>query len=211
MLLFLRTATSFLPTSTLPRRASSITASARRLHYNSLWVQKRKDGSLLKATEKEESSVTSSTEQSDDPWESFRNRNNIRDQVVSAISKDGGIKVTACTSRNIVNDLMMQHTMTEIPIQAMGRTLTCALLMANGMQKEQTVQITLNCKFLVCLLGDSFVLVVLDWFRLFVKPSLSNIPSIAVFQPMVLSEALLQSLVVLEIAVDLWVAPCLVK
>ena len=145
MLVLLRTASSFLPRTTLSTRPSG--ALAFRLHYNSAWIRQRNGRGALKAAEEEEGSTnTGTTSSDDDPWASFRNRNNINDQVVSAISKDGGIKVTACTIRNMVNDLMMQHTMTDIPIQAIGRTMTCALLMSNGMQEEQTVQITLNCK-----------------------------------------------------------------
>ena len=34
--------------------------------------------------------------------------------------------------------------MTAIPTDALGRTMICALLMANGIQKEQMVQITIN-------------------------------------------------------------------
>ncbi|CAB9524328.1 Hsp33 protein [Seminavis robusta] len=94
-----------------------------------------------------------SSTDSDDPWAEYRNKNNIADQVVSAISKDGGIKVTACTIRNMVKYLMIQHTMTNTPIQAIGRTMTCALLMSNAMQDEQTLQITLNCKYRVLLLS----------------------------------------------------------
>lgn len=150
MLVLLRTATSFLPTpTTLSARSSS--AYVRKLHYNSLWARRR---GPLKASEDNDNSSTTETAEANssesesdiDPWAKYQNRNNIRDQVVSAISKDGGIKVTACTIRNLVNDLMIQHTMTDIPIQAIGRTMTCALLMANGMQEEQTVQITLNSK-----------------------------------------------------------------
>jgi molecular chaperone Hsp33 len=48
----------------------------------------------------------------------YRNRNNIRDQVFSAISADGGIKVTAVTARNLLNDMMMKHTLTEVPTGA---------------------------------------------------------------------------------------------
>lgn len=76
----------------------------------------------------------------------FRNKNNIRDQVFSAISSDGSIKVTACTARNLVNDLMIMHTMRATPADALGRAVTCALLMSNGMQEEQMVQLTLNSK-----------------------------------------------------------------
>jgi molecular chaperone Hsp33 len=78
------------------------------------------------------------------PSEAYSNPKNRRDQVFSAISADGGIKVTACTVRNIVNDMMLQHTMTEVPAEALGRTVICGLLMANGIQDEQVVQITLN-------------------------------------------------------------------
>ena len=76
--------------------------------------------------------------------EKLQNTNNIRDQCISAISGDGSIKVTVATVRNMINDLSLQHTMTEVPTDALGRTVTCGLLMANGMQDEQTVQITLN-------------------------------------------------------------------
>ena len=87
---------------------------------------------------------TASQQTDDDPLAIYRNRNNIRDQVFSAMSGDGGIKVTAVTVRNMVNDLMIQHTMTETPSEALGRTVICGLLMANGVQDEQVVQITMN-------------------------------------------------------------------
>jgi molecular chaperone Hsp33 len=74
----------------------------------------------------------------------YRNRNNIRDQVVSALSGGGGIKVTAATVRNIMNDMMLQHSMTEVSAEALGRTVVCSLLMANGIQQEQIVQISIK-------------------------------------------------------------------
>jgi hypothetical protein len=80
----------------------------------------------------------------DDKFAVYRNRNNIRDQVFSAISGDGGIKVTAVTARNLLNDMMMKHTLTEVPTEALGRTMICALLMSNGIQDEQNVQITMQ-------------------------------------------------------------------
>lgn len=79
-----------------------------------------------------------------DKFAIYRNRNNIRDQVFSAISGDGGIKVTAVTARNLLNDVMMKHTLTEVPAEALGRTMICALLMSNGIQDEQNVQITVQ-------------------------------------------------------------------
>lgn len=75
----------------------------------------------------------------------YHNPNNIRDQIFSAISKDGGIKVTACTVRNMVNDMSLQHNLSGLTTDIMGRTVACALLMANGIQAEQIVQITINC------------------------------------------------------------------
>eukprot|EP00525_Craspedostauros_australis_P003953 CAMPEP_0198127338 /NCGR_PEP_ID=MMETSP1442-20131203/46923_1 /TAXON_ID= /ORGANISM="Craspedostauros australis, Strain CCMP3328" /LENGTH=374 /DNA_ID=CAMNT_0043787295 /DNA_START=178 /DNA_END=1302 /DNA_ORIENTATION=+ len=74
----------------------------------------------------------------------YENKNNLDDQVFSAISGDGSIKVTACTVRNIINDVMIMHTMTAVPSDALGRAVVCALLMSNGMQLEQTVQLTVN-------------------------------------------------------------------
>lgn len=162
LLVAARSVTSFLPASSLQRTspASAVGVISRRFTLNSHWIKQKRasavrpaaavaDSSSNEEKEDDESSSSSSTatekssSDKNNPWAAFENRNNIRDQVVSAISKDGGIKVTACTIRNSVNDLMMQHTMTDVAIQAMGRTLTCALLMSNGMQLEQTVQITL--------------------------------------------------------------------
>jgi hypothetical protein len=82
----------------------------------------------------------------DDKLAEFRNENNRDDQVFSAMSKDGSVKVTACTVRNLINDMMIMHTMTATPSDALGRTVVCALLMSNGIQPEQTVQLTVNGK-----------------------------------------------------------------
>ena len=92
---------------------------------------------------------TSTTNDDDEDGENdllsqFRNENNIQDQVFSALSGEGGIKVTAVTARNLINDLMIQHTMTAVSAEALGRTLICGLLMANGIQDEQIVQITVK-------------------------------------------------------------------
>jgi molecular chaperone Hsp33 len=74
----------------------------------------------------------------------YENKNNLDDQIFSALSKAGGIKVTVGTVRNLVNDVMIMHTLTETPADILGRLLTCSLLMSNGMQLEQTLQLTLN-------------------------------------------------------------------
>ena len=114
-------------------------------------VPKRQKVALFSSSSSSDSEKPSVDEKSATPVqlssESYANQNNRRDQVFSAISKDGGIKVTAATVRNMVNDMSMQHTMTPVPADALGRTLVCGLLMANGMQDEQTVQITMNSKF----------------------------------------------------------------
>lgn len=52
--------------------------------------------------------------------------------------------MTSATVRNMVKDLMIQHTLSAVSADALGRTITCALLMANGIQQEQMVQITMN-------------------------------------------------------------------
>mmetsp|Transcript_61624 Transcript_61624/g.70835 ORF Transcript_61624/g.70835 Transcript_61624/m.70835 type:complete len:422 (+) Transcript_61624:72-1337(+) len=74
----------------------------------------------------------------------YDNPSNRNDQVFSALSEDGSVKITACTARNIINDLMIMHTMTAVPADALGRTIISVLLMSNGMQPEQTCEITLN-------------------------------------------------------------------
>jgi hypothetical protein len=77
-------------------------------------------------------------------WAEYKNPNNENDQVVSAISGNGGIKVTVATVRNLLNEIMILQTMSDIPADAFGRAATCMLLMSNGMQLEQTVQVTMN-------------------------------------------------------------------
>jgi len=109
-----------------------------------LW--KRRSAGVLRKCSSSNDSGSIGSETDDDKLSEFRNENNIRDQVFSAISANGSIKVTACTVRNLVNDLMIMHTMTATPADALGRAVTCALLMSNGMQEEQIVQLTLNSK-----------------------------------------------------------------
>jgi molecular chaperone Hsp33 len=98
-----------------------------------------KNGSLFTTT-----TCKNQTESNSDPFAEFRNKNNRDDQVFSAISKDGGIKVTVATIRNLVNDCMIQQTLTATPTDVLGRLMTCAVLMSNGIQAEQMVQLTLN-------------------------------------------------------------------
>ena len=83
----------------------------------------------------------------------YSNKNNLDDQVFSAISADGGLKVTVCTTRNLVNEFMIQHTMNVVPGDALGRATITALLASNGMQAEQMFQLTLK----VGLLSFAFV------------------------------------------------------
>jgi len=90
------------------------------------------------------SSAASSVDGDNDDLTKYQNPTNRDDQVFSAISGDGGIKVTVATVRNLVNDLMMQHNLSPTPGDALGRLVTCSVLMANGMQDEQQLQITIN-------------------------------------------------------------------
>lgn len=45
----------------------------------------------------------------------YRNKNNLDDQVFSAMSADGGLKVTVATIRNLLNEMMIQHSMNPVP------------------------------------------------------------------------------------------------
>jgi molecular chaperone Hsp33 len=88
--------------------------------------------------------TTSDDDATTDPLAEYRNPKNRRDQIFSAISGDGGIKVTTGSIRNLLNDMMIQQGLNSVPAQALGRTVTCALLLANGIQDEQVFQITVN-------------------------------------------------------------------
>ena len=78
----------------------------------------------------------------------FQNRNNVDDQVFSAISGDGGVKVTVATIRNLLNDGMIMHSMTAVPMDALGRALASCLLVSNGMQEEQDFQLVVDGELL---------------------------------------------------------------
>jgi len=43
-----------------------------------------------------------------------------------------------------VNDVMIMQTLTAVPADAIGRAMTCAALLSNGMQDEQIFQITMK-------------------------------------------------------------------
>ena len=115
--------------------------------YTRHWSSTQSSDSSDQEDSGSSSSAVQEKDKKDDMLAEYRNENNIDDQVFSAMSGDGGVKVTACTARNIINDLMIMHTMTATPADALGRTLVCGLLMSNGMQEEQTLQLTFNCKF----------------------------------------------------------------
>jgi Disulfide bond chaperones of the HSP33 family len=91
------------------------------------------------------SSSSSSSSRSPQGFETYKNKNNLDDQLVSFLSGNGEIKVTACTIRNLVNDAMIQQSLTPTPANILARSMACSLLLSNGMQKEQTFQLTMAC------------------------------------------------------------------
>lgn len=74
----------------------------------------------------------------------YRNKNNIDDQIFTAISADGGLKVTVATVRNLLNEFMIQHSMNPVPGDALGRATICALMASSGMQEEQMFQLSMR-------------------------------------------------------------------
>lgn len=60
-------------------------------------------------------SSTSSSSTSLSNLDQYRNPNNLDDQVFAAISFDGGLKVTVATIRNLLNEMMIQHSMNPLP------------------------------------------------------------------------------------------------
>eukprot|EP00985_Skeletonema_marinoi_P001769 scaffold702_cov112-Skeletonema_marinoi.AAC.1 len=76
--------------------------------------------------------------------ETYLNKHNLDDQVFSAISADGGLKVTVATIRNLLNEMMIQHSMNPVGGDALGRATICGLLASNGMQEEQMFQISMK-------------------------------------------------------------------
>ena len=92
----------------------------------------------------DETSPADTTAEEDIDFTPYLNKNNLDDQVFSAISADGGLKVTVCTMRNVLNEMCIQHSMNPVPADALGRSTICALLASNGMQDEQVFQLTLK-------------------------------------------------------------------
>jgi molecular chaperone Hsp33 len=76
--------------------------------------------------------------------EKYLNNNNLDDQVFSAMSADGGLKVTVATVRNLLNEMMIQHSMNPVAGDALGRATICGLLASNGMQEEQMFQLSMK-------------------------------------------------------------------
>jgi hypothetical protein len=74
----------------------------------------------------------------------FQNPNNLDDQVFSALSADGGLKISVCTIRNLLNEMMLQHSLSPVAADALGRATMCALLASNGMQEEQMFQLSVK-------------------------------------------------------------------
>ena len=99
--------------------------------------EEEEDGDAAESASTASSSSSSSSSK-------FENKNNIDDQIVSCLSGDGGVKVTACTVRNLVNDMMIAHNLTPVPIDALGRAVACTVLASNGMQDEQVFQLTVD-------------------------------------------------------------------
>jgi hypothetical protein len=74
----------------------------------------------------------------------FQNPNNNNDQIYSALSASGSLKVTTCTIRNLLNEMMLQHNLTPVPADVLGRSTTCCLLASSGMQEEQMFQMSVK-------------------------------------------------------------------
>jgi hypothetical protein len=97
MLVLSRTVSSFSP------QLSRLSTQKRRCYYNSQWTSRQPSSALIiptlkRAAEPQEEgnpsgSTTSAAGQEEDPLAQYRNKNNVNDQVVSFISKQGGIKV----------------------------------------------------------------------------------------------------------------------
>lgn len=136
--LMLRSAAAFTPMN-FSRRALSQSS----LNGRATFLFQNKYPSLSASlASKTKLAMTIATEEELEP---YKNKNNIDDQIVSCISGNGEIKVTACTVRNLVNDVMIQQSLTATPADALARSMTCGLLLSNGMQKEQTFQMTMAC------------------------------------------------------------------
>lgn len=136
---------AFAPYQVVKRLSSASTSNLKRNgkrdgRSSFLFQKQQKPQEYVKTT-----GLSSSSSSSTEDLEQYTNKNNIKDQIFSAISANGEVKVTAVTVRNIVNDVMIQQNLNPTPADALARSMTCGLLLSNGMQHEQTFQLTMSC------------------------------------------------------------------
>ena len=133
-----------------PGPAAAAAAAAAYLPARASIAIGRRAAAAMHASSRLSSSAGSGSEGAPGPGalDPFQNRNNVDDQVFSAISGDGGVKVTVATIRNLLNDGMIMHSMTAVPMDALGRALASCLLVSNGMQEEQDFQLVVDGELL---------------------------------------------------------------
>ena len=158
-----------------------------RNYYNSQWKKSQRLPGILnsqgQAVDQPEdagsvNSRASTADLRDDDLKEYRNKNNIQDQVVSFISKQGGIKVgyqlscvsnyvskvmstptcrhyhlntiqvSVCTIRNVVNEMMMQHTLTE------GNAPFAVLVYVSRAELTQSCCLYVTMQYLLKRLGE---------------------------------------------------------
>lgn len=63
------------------------------------------------------------------------------DELVRALSEDGGVSVRALIGRDLVREAARRHSTSPIATRALGRTLLGAVLIASGQDDDETVQL----------------------------------------------------------------------
>lgn len=68
----------------------------------------------------------------------------MKDEMCGGISKDGLVSAKAIVITSMVKELTVRHRASPVASAALGRSMTCALLMADGMSSNDTIQIHFN-------------------------------------------------------------------
>lgn len=67
-----------------------------------------------------------------------------KDEMCGGISKDGLVSAKAIVITSMIKELTVRHSASPVASAAIGRSVTCALLMADGMSENDTIQIHFN-------------------------------------------------------------------
>lgn len=68
----------------------------------------------------------------------------VADELRSAISSDGFVSAKAIVTTSMIRDITQGQKCLPLAAAALGRAITCSLLLADGMKQEETFQVSIR-------------------------------------------------------------------